>query len=337
MAVQLDKLSDRDLLNLRLCELPVKIQGTFLQHCIRQLYRELAARSIRFRPHTWLSEEWFTPDGVAGFAIPFYLTHPRLIKLERSLMLEAEGASQRECMRILRHETGHAISNAFRLHTRRSWSDVFGPFHATYPESYQPKADSRDYVLNLDAWYGQSHPAEDFAETFAVWLKPRSRWKRDYESWGAIRKLNYVDKLIGEIAEKSRTKESRREVEPIAKLQTTLSEHYQIKRAYYTVTLPESYDRNLYRVFTDGGVNRKSSNAANFLRQNRRKIGGLVSRGTGMHPYTVNHVLKHMIMRARELKLGLAIPESEALQLSVVALTTQVMQIIGEGYHRIPL
>ena len=163
---------------------------------MEKLYRELNARSIAFKPHVWLGEEWFTPDGVAGFAIPFYLAHPRLMKLERAQMLEVEGASEGECMRILRHEAAHALGNAFRLHSRRSWKDIFGSYRVDYPEWYQPQPGSRDYVLNLDAWYGQAHPAEDFAETFAVWLKPGNNWRRQYEGWGALRKLEYVDSLM---------------------------------------------------------------------------------------------------------------------------------------------
>jgi len=337
MPVHLDKLSDRDLLNLRLCELPLKIRGTRLQRNIQKLYRELGQRSIKFRPHVWLAEEWFTPDGVPGFAIPFYLAHPRLMQLERSLMLQVEGASESECLRIMRHEAGHAISNAFRLHARRKWSTIFGSFHDAYPDSYQPQADSRDYVLNLDAWYAQSHPAEDFAETFAVWLKPGMRWKHEYESWGAMRKLRYVDELMQGVSGRRPIVRARREIESISQLQTTLGEHYRVKRAYYTVTLPESYERSLYRVFSDGLLNSRTDSAAQFLRRNRRKICNLVSRGTGMHPYTVNHIVKQMILRARELRLRLTIPEPETLQLSVVSITAQVMQVVRGGYHRIPL
>lgn len=103
MGYRLDRLTDRQLLKLRLCDLPLRIKGTPLEDRIEKLYREMEARSIVFRPHFWLSEEWFTPDGVAGIAIPFYLAHPRLMKLERSQMLEVEGAAEGECMRILRH------------------------------------------------------------------------------------------------------------------------------------------------------------------------------------------------------------------------------------------
>ena len=94
MSTLLDRLTDRQLLELRLCDLPLRIRGTRLEQRIEKLYRELDARSLDFRPHIWLSEEWFTPDGVAGFAIPFYLVHPRLMKLERLQMLEVEGAGE---------------------------------------------------------------------------------------------------------------------------------------------------------------------------------------------------------------------------------------------------
>src|SRR5262245_49328831 len=112
-------MTDRQLLDMRFCDLPLKIRGTHLEQRVEKLYRELEARSVAFRPHVWLSEEWFTPDGVSGFAIPFYLAHPRLMKLERSQMLEVEGAAEGEGMRILPHEGGHAIDNVYRLHTRR--------------------------------------------------------------------------------------------------------------------------------------------------------------------------------------------------------------------------
>ena len=84
----LDRLTDGQLLDLRLCELRLRIKGTPLEHRVTRLHEELGARGLRFKPHVWLSEEWFTPDGVPGFAVPFYLAHPRLSKLERSQVLD---------------------------------------------------------------------------------------------------------------------------------------------------------------------------------------------------------------------------------------------------------
>jgi len=337
MGLRLDRMTDRQLLDLRLCDLPVRIRGTRLEQRIEKLYREMESRSLAIRPHVWLSEEWFTPDGVGGFAIPFYLAHPRLIKLERAQMLEVEGASEGECMRILRHEAGHAIDNAFRLHARRGWTETFGSYRVPYPEWYQPQPDSRDYVLNLDAWYAQAHPAEDFAETFAVWLKDGARWHRQYQGWGSLRKLEYVDRLMIELAGRRPARRPRREVDSLPMLKKTLREHYQRKRAYYTIDWPASYERNLFRVFSAEPRHNPLPSAAQFLRHIRRDVCDVVARGTGVHHYTINHIVRHMIVRCRELELRLTIPEEEARQLMIVTLTMQVMQVLRTGYHRIPL
>jgi len=333
----LDRMTDRQLLDLRLCDLPLKIEGTRLEQRMERLHREMNGRSIAFRPHVWLGEEWFTPDGVAGFAIPFYLAHPRLMKLERSEMLEVEGASEGECMRILRHEAGHALSNAYRLHSRRSWADTFGSYRVPYPEWYQPQPGSRDYVLNLDAWYGQAHPAEDFAETFAVWLKPGSAWRRQYKGWGALRKIEYVDGLMKQLALKPPPDRPKREVDALQSLKTTLRDHYRKKRAYYTIDWPALFERNLYRVFSADPRHRSLPSAARFLRRHQREICDLVANATGVHLYTINHIMRHMIVRCRELNLRLTISEEEARQVSIATLTMQVMQVLQTGYHRIPL
>ena len=173
----LGSLTDDELLDLQFRELDLQIEGTELALRIEQIYSELAARNLSFRPHFWLSDEWFTPDGIPGVAIPFYLAHPRLAKLELAQMLEVEGGDAEWCMRILRHEAGHAIDNAFNLRRRRQRRELFGSSRKPYPEFYTPKPYSKNFVLHLDSWYAQSHPDEDFAETFAVWLTPDAQWR----------------------------------------------------------------------------------------------------------------------------------------------------------------
>ena len=114
------KLDDEALLDLRFNDLGLTLAASPLQPALDRLDRQLGRRGLRFRPHVWLSVEWFCPDGVPGFAIPFYLAHPRLAALERRQMHEVEGGNARAA-RILRHETGHAIDNAFRLRLRKRW------------------------------------------------------------------------------------------------------------------------------------------------------------------------------------------------------------------------
>ncbi|HEU4781669.1 MAG TPA: hypothetical protein VFS58_17450, partial [Steroidobacteraceae bacterium] len=84
------RLSDEQLLGLRFCDLKLKIERSPVAKRVRRLYSELDKRQISFRPHVWLSEEWFSPDGVPGIAVPFYLAHPRLERLERRMMRNVE-------------------------------------------------------------------------------------------------------------------------------------------------------------------------------------------------------------------------------------------------------
>jgi hypothetical protein len=141
---------DERLLDLRLNELGVTIAGSGLEDRVAVLHKELDERGIGFRPHFWLSDEWFCPDGVPGIAIPFYLAHPRLSRLEQAQMLEVEGGSEEWCLRILRHETGHAIENAYRLRRRARRRLLFGSTTQPYPDYYDPRPYSKSFVIHLD-------------------------------------------------------------------------------------------------------------------------------------------------------------------------------------------
>src|SRR5207253_7836919 len=132
------------------------------------------------------------------------------------------GSTEKECLRIMRHEAGHAIDNAFRLHNKRRYHELFGPFNRPYPDWYKPEPNSRHYVLHLPAWYAQAHPAEDFAETFGVWLKPGSKWERQYQGWPAIHKLEFVDGVMKELAGQAPVNQSGRKVAELGKVKMTL-------------------------------------------------------------------------------------------------------------------
>src|SRR5204862_617559 len=194
-------LPDDRLLKLRFKDLKVTIEGTWLEDRLADLHAELERRGLRVRPHAWISDEWFSPDSTPGIAIPFYLAHPRLMRLERKMIIEVEGGTRSECMRILRHEAGHVVQHAYQLHRRKRWRELFGRSSTRYPNYYRPDPASRDYVHHLRLWYAQSHPDEDFAETFAVWLAPRSNWRRRYRGWPAMRKLRYVERTVRRIAD----------------------------------------------------------------------------------------------------------------------------------------
>jgi hypothetical protein len=299
------RLDDERLLDLRFCDLRLSMARSPLEGSVRRLYAELAAKGIRFRPHVWLAEEWFSPDGVPGIAIPFYLAHPRLMRLERRFMHEVEGGNDKWLMRVLRHETGHAIDTAFGLRRRKSWRETFGKASRRYPSRYSPRPGSRNFVLHLGHWYAQSHPTEDFAETFAVWLPPRSRWRSQYSDWPALAKLEYVDRTMGELRGQRPPNLDRRVVEPLSENTRTLREHYRRKQVRYALDTCRSYDRPLLRVFASRDSRPRAVAASRFLREMRPQLERLLVRRARMHPYLVNHVMRTAVQRARVLDLRL--------------------------------
>jgi hypothetical protein len=333
----LNHMTDEQLLDLRLCDLGLTIEGTPLAQRLQRLYQEMAAHGLRFQPHVWLSEEWFTPDEVPGFAIPFYLAHPRLAKLERRQMLEVEGGTEKECLRIMRHEAGHTIDNAFRLHRKRRYRELFGSFTQPYPDWYKPEPNSRQYVLHLPAWYAQAHPAEDFAETFSVWLTPAARWRKQYQGWPALHKLEFVDDEMRKIVGKTAPHSVRQKVAELTQIETTLREHYENKRRFYAFEWPPDYDRDLLRIFSSEPRHHSCPSAVNLLRQFRRELCHEVAEGTGVHEYAIDQMLLHMTNRSRELKLRVSLAPEQAKQKILVLLTAQTINGIHTGYHRIAL
>lgn len=308
-----------------------------LERWIRQVARELDDRGLHFRPHYWLSDEWFTPDGVPGIAIPFYLAHPRLARLERAQMLEVEGGTRDWGLRILRHEVGHAIDNAYRLQLRRTRQRIFGKWSAPYPEHYVPRPYSRSFVLHLDSWYAQSHPAEDFAETFAVWLTPNSLWQKRYAGWPALKKLEYMDALMRDVARSRQLVTSRRVVDPLHRITRTLREHYELKRRKYGREYPSFYDRDLRRLFSAAPEFAANPAASAFITRIRRDVRRQVAMWTSAYQYTIDQVLRDIIARCDELGLRLRTGEDRARQDFTILLTVQTMSYLQGGGHRVAL
>ena len=329
--------SDEQLLEVRLCDLGLSIEGTDIEQRIAQLDAELKARGIRFRPHYWLSDEWFTPDGVPGIAIPFYLAHPRLARLELAQMLEVEGGDPASCLRILRHEAGHAIDNAYRLRRRPTRRRLFGHPATPYPEYYTPKPYSKSYVQHLDHWYAQSHPDEDFAETFAVWLDPRSMWAARYAGWPAQRKLDYMDRLMRTLAPTRPRVKSKRQMDRLSRLRKTLREHYRKKREDYCLDHPDFYENDLRNLFSDAAAYAKNPSAAGFVRKIRKEVRSTVASFTDSYQYTIDQLLEKIVDRCRELNLRLSDSEEATKIDFIVFLTVQTMNYLHSGRHRVAL
>ena len=309
-------LPDEELLKLRFRDLKLRIERSPLAPQLRRLYADLERRGLKFRPHVWLSEEWFSPDGIPGFAVPFYLAHPRLERLERRVMGEAEGGETRTALRILRHEAGHALDNAYRLRRRKRWREVFGHASLPYPARYRARAGSRRYVHHLGEWYAQAHPTEDFAETFAVWLTPKSGWRTSYAGWPALHKLKAVDELVAGVRHRRPPVRNRTRIEPLDQNDTTLGQHYRRKLAHNRMIRRGLADELLQRAFSREPARRGTPRAAALLRAYGRRLTNTVARALRTDSYSVEQVLRMLIERSEHLGLYVRGNRRDALRYS---------------------
>jgi hypothetical protein len=183
----------RALLPQRISQLGLKLEGSPVERYVKMLHDDLERKGLKhFRPPCYLTDEWGCPSGEPIIGIPFYLADPKLARLGQE-MDDLEDA--REIRMYLRHEAGHAFNYAYKLYETPEWRELFGPFNRPYRERYRPVPFDRNFVRHIEGWYAQKHPDEDWAETFAVWLTPRSRWRERYRGWPAMRKLRYVDRM----------------------------------------------------------------------------------------------------------------------------------------------
>ncbi len=322
------------LLDMRVCDLGLTIKGGPLQAPLAQLHRELDQRAFVFRPHVWLSDEWFCPDGIPGFAIPFFLAHPKLKRLETDMVMEAEGGNRQWCMKLLRHETAHALLNAYKLDQRPEWKRIFGRPTQRYPDSYLPRPYSKRFVVHLPNWYAQAHPHEDWAETFAVWLRPQSDWRRRYHKWPALKKLEFVDSLMKEIRQAKPKLRNQNTERAVAKLRMTLREYYTDKVARYGSNSPEFFDRDLTRLFSNAPEHSRNEKASRYIRRERRQVAQIVERWTGEYRYRINEVLNEMIERCDELKLRVGADDVTLRPEFCSCVTMIVMnKLFSDGFH----
>ncbi len=301
-------LSDTELLSLRLCELDTQIQGSWFEPLLERFQNELRHAGIDWSPILYLGDEWFSPEGEAGISIPFFLAQPRLMELEKAQMYEVEGSNPEHFLKLLRHEAGHCIDHLFKLSKRSSYKKLFGKDTEDYhPETYKPHPYSKAYVQNLENWYAQAHPSEDFAETFAVWLDPSSNWQQRYKSWPlALAKLQYVERLVKELKTKKTPPIVCGFAYQARKSKMTLKKYYERKQKENATENPEFYDKDLKKLFLDpDGLTEQApfEKAEAFLKRHNKLLRDDVARFTGAKKYTVEVLLKKIQQRCRKLNL----------------------------------
>jgi len=326
------ELPDELLLERKISQLGLTLPGTSLQAYVQQLDDELSQKGLTFHPPCHVGDEWFVPVGIPAIFVPFFLVHERLQKLEAKMMLEVEGDTPEWFMRLIRHEAAHAYAYAYQLPRKRKWQRVFGKSSADdTPDFYRPRPYSHSYVVHLDDWYAQSHPDEDFAETFAVWLTPGLDWRTRFKGWKALQKLEYVDELMRSLAGQPPAFQPAYREKDYNFLNLKLKTYYARKRKQYEDTYPDFYDRDLRQLFggpPDAGPAKKASL---YLRQRRRPLMDAVCESTNEKKYRVNKLLSRLIERCDQLDLHLNGGDTPPDMTVAAYLTTLVMNYLFTG------
>jgi hypothetical protein len=324
-------LSDEELLERRISKLGLRLDETTLEPLIRQLYDELSAHGLVLRPPCHIGDEWFVPVGIPAIFVPFFLVHERLRALERTMMLEVEGGTPEWFMKLIRHEAAHAYSYAYRLPRKKKWQQTFGQTsREETPDFYQPRPFSHSYVMNLDDWYAQSHPDEDFAETFAVWLTPGLDWRKRYAGWKALQKLDYVDELMRSLAGNPPLHLPDYRVADYDCLNLKLKTYYAHKRKLYEDTYPDFYDADLRQLFAaSAGSGRITASA--YLRRRRRRLLNSVCQWTNEKKFRVNKLLARLIDRCDQLGLHVLNDDPQQDFRVTSFITTLVMNYLFTG------
>ena len=317
------QLPDEEILQLRIRDLKLQLQGSALEPFIQSLYEELDAKGIPFHPPCYLADEWLCPDKLPIIGIPFCLAHPRLKNIEQKMMFDVEGGTEKSCMKLFHHECGHALNYAYKLFRKTRWRQLFGPFSARYADSYYFLPYSRRYVTHLDGNYAQAHPDEDFAETFAIWLTPDSRWEQKYRGWPVIKKLRYVDQLMSKIKNQDPVITARQKPPwSASRMTSTLATHYQRKRRALGTEFQGFYDDSLKNLFTTRHSD-SPLKASKLLRRHRRQIIDNLTRWTGHRKFDIHQLVNKFIQRCDALDLYARTTETENV-IGVTALLTAI-------------
>lgn len=308
----------RDVLTKPIRDLNLKIEGSSVERYVQQLYRELDRKGLKkFRPKVYLSDEWGCPSEEPVIGIPFYLADPKLQKLERE-MNDLEDS--RQIMMYLRHEAGHAFNYAYELYKTQEWHDKFGSFRKPYRDHYKPVPFSRRFVRHMEGWYAQKHPDEDFAETFAVWMTPRSNWRKRYKGWGAMAKLKYMERIGKKFGDVEPLRPQGDADITVEEMDDTVEQFYVNHNNEDTRAADELLlDTDLQDIFNVSPRKRKGVRpAADFLRDNRKVITDKLTYWTGVRRPLIKKLVDAIEKRSDELKLRV---ESENEKQNLTELT----------------
>ena len=239
--------------------------------------------------------------------------------------------TDRQIMMYMRHEAGHVFNYAYRLYTTPEWRTLFGPFFRSYRDDYKPVPFSKNFVRHIEGWYAQKHPDEDFAETFAVWLTPRSPWRRQYKGWPAMKKLRYVERMARSVAE----------VDPIVNtgevditpedIGVTVEQFYQQASEERRARIDIALDAHLGQIFLTR-KRKESKPAADIVSRHTPELVEKITYWTGVRRPIVRGLIDSICRTCERMKLWGEVGEEARYLVEVTALaTTLAMNFLTRG------
>jgi hypothetical protein len=315
-----------ELLNTRLCDLNLRLSRSPILPALNRLRKEFHDHRIGLAPAFYITDGWGCPNRVPVIGIPFYLADKRLMRIEEEQTGEIE--DEQMVMMLLRHEAGHAVNYAYRLWEEPEWGELFGRFAEPYRDTFDTDPFSRRFVRHLAhgqarrTTYAQKHPDEDFAETFAVWLTPKSGWRRRYANWPALRKLAYVDRVMRRLRTRIPAVTGGELMQPVETLAMTVAEHYGQRAERYRSKAQGYLDDKLKRVFPQFRAPVPAVEAATFITRRRRMLITRVADWSAMAPEDIRMLLDKVVERARSLGLRVRMDQQEERLMDLASLLT---------------
>lgn len=311
--------------------LGLKLEGSPIERYVEQLFKELDAKGLKhFRPAFYLTSEWGCPSEEPVIGVPFYLADRRLGAIE-SAVNDIE--NEREIMMYMRHESGHAFNYAYELYKTDEWRELFGPFRRPYRDNYRFVPFSKNYVRHIAGWYAQKHPDEDFAETFAVWLTPRSNWREKYKNWPAMKKLRYIDRVARDIGDKPPVRSLGETDFTVEDMEETIEDFYKSNtrdESQELTDLPLDVDLDDIFLHADQVPQERARKASEVIEKHRKDIVDKVSYWSGVRRSLVKTLVEAIEKQVDQ--LGLVVDaqseDEQIIELSVY-ITTLVMNFFS--------
>lgn len=240
-------------------DLGLQIRRSILETCVDRALDDLRAFGIELEPSFYLSDGYGCLEGATTIALGFWDADPII----REILRETKDIfrDEKEILRLIKHEVGHAFCYAHKLYRFKEFRDTFhveGNFFTSYPKDDRYRWDpwSTDYVNPEGDFYAQKHPDDDFAETFATFVDPTESWRMWYRPrTGAYRKIQFVRRVIRTHGRKKANAlaDGKTLHLPLEQMKQTVAEFFKISPRRYLYYADGYFDPELKAIFRSPG------------------------------------------------------------------------------------